>query len=60
MGKKDILLTVGLLAQLVERLPYKQNVIGSSPIRPNVFSLSFSLFVSLDSLWKKEKRKTDG
>ena len=31
---KDVFVTCGILAQLGEHLPYKQRVIGSSPIGP--------------------------
>ena len=34
----------GVLAQLGEHLPYKQRVIGSSPIVP-IFSLNFNMLV---------------
>ena len=36
-----------LLAQLVERLPYKQRVIGSNPVGPKIFSLKTLLNFAL-------------
>ena len=38
-----VLRCFGLLAQLVERLPYKQDVTGSSPVRPIVEYISLAL-----------------
>ena len=34
-----VLLYYGILAQLGEHLPYKQGVIGSSPIGPIIYNL---------------------
>jgi cyanate lyase len=36
----------GRLAQLVERLPYKQNVGGSIPSAPTIFSLYLNLNIN--------------
>jgi hypothetical protein len=35
INEKDIITFEGGIAQLVERLPYKQNVAGSNPSTPN-------------------------
>ena len=37
----------GRIAQLVEHLPYKQEVIGSSPIAPTIFGLVVQLVRTL-------------
>ena len=54
VGSSPIWVVYGVLAQLGEHLPYKQRVIGSSPIGP--IDISKCLFIML--VWRN--RQTQG
>ena len=52
-----ILFMNGILAQLGEHLPYKQRVIGSSPIGPTRWETIIDIFICLP-VWRN--RQTQG